>query len=329
MKNNKIIILASTIALILLTCVNISFAVPIRFAISANATPQAPFSQSMTWVERTIERRTNGAIDVQYYFLGQLGSAREQFEMVMSGDLDYVMLGPREAGRYMPELGILNGPYIFRDFDHAFKVMEGRIGQELSQKCIDELGLRIVATYEFGVRHITTTKKPIKIREDLKNLKMRVMDEPVSIAVMRAMGADATPIAFEELYLALQQGIADGQENPISNIIATNLHEVQKYLMLTGHVYNIGTGFLNEAKFQSLTPEHQEIIITTLLQGAAINDFVTMEEEERGFEIWKDIGNEIIEVDVEPFRKAVVESVYYDLMKDEWLSLFEEIQAIK
>lgn len=328
MKKNKII-LVSLVLMMLFAYAGMGIAAPIRFAISANSTPQAPFSRSMEWVERTIERRTNGEIDVQYYFLGQLGSAREQFEMVMSGDLDYVMLGPREAGRYMPELGILNGPYIFRDFDHAFKVMEGEIGQELSQKCIEQLGLRIIATHEFGVRHLTTSGKPIYSPADLRGLKMRVMDEPVSIALMRAMGGEATPIAFAELYLALQQGVADGQENPISNIIASNLHEVQKYVMLTGHVYNIGTGFLNEAKYQSLTPEQQEIIISTLREGAAISDFLTIEDEVSGFEVWKAAGNEIIEVDVEAFKKPAVESIYYDLMKDEWLELFEKIQAVE
>lgn len=306
------------------------FAGPIRFSVSANCTPEHPFSQSMKWVERTLERRTNGEIDVVYYFLGELGSAKEQLDLLMSGDLDYVMLGPREVGRYISEVGILNGPYIFRDFDHAFKVMDSSIGEELNKKCIDQLGIRIIiGVYEFGVRHLTTTNKIIKSPEDLHGVKMRVMDDPASIAIMRAMGAEAVPIAFGELYLALKQGVADGEENPISNIIATKFHEVQKYLMLTGHSYNIGCGFINEAKFQSLTPENREILVSTLLEGAALSDFLTEQAEIEGFKIWEEAGNEIIKVDVEAFKKPVVESIYYDLNKDEWKDLFEEIQAIK
>mgnify|MGYP001129938939 CR=1 FL=1 len=327
---NRIMILLILSIFTLTIFSSICFADPIRFSISANCTPEHPFSRSMKWVERTLERRTNGEIDVEYYFLGQLGSAKEQMELLMSGDLDYVMLGPREVGRYIPEVGILNGPYIFRDFDHAFKVMESSIGKELNEKCIDQLGIRIiVGVYEFGVRHLTTSKKIIKSPEDLHGEKMRVMDEPVSIAVMRAMGAKAVPIAFGELYLALKQGIADGQENPISNIIACKFQEVQKYLMLTGHVWNIGCGFINEAKYQSLTPENREIVVNTLQEGSAISDFLTEQAEIEGFKIWEEAGNEIIKVDVEAFKKPVVESIYYDLKKDEWKDLFEEIQAIE
>lgn len=326
-KRIKISILL-LVAIIFITT-NTTFAAPIKIIAAHVYAVNHPFSVSMEWVKRTLERRTNGEIQVEIYPAQQMGTVKEHVDGVISGDMDFSMLGPREVGRYVPEAGILNGPYIFRDFDHAIKVVEGEIGQEINKKMIETIGVRSIAVYEYGVRHLTTGNTIARKPEDLKGLKIRSMDDPGSMAVIRAMGGNPVPVDFAELYLALRQGIADGQENPISTILAMNFHEVQKYLMLTGHSYNIGLGLFNEAKFQILRPDLQETVLRTFREGAAINDILIELEEEEGFEKWKAAGNEIIEVDVETFMKPVVESTYYDLYKSEWKDLYERIAATK
>jgi len=326
---NKIMVIVILSMFMLIILSGTCFAASIKFIIAAGYTPQQPFSRSMEWVKRTIERRTNGEIDVEYYPGGQLGYGKELMDSVISGDIDYTMLGPREAGRYVTEIGIFNAPYIFRDFEHAYKVMEGSIGKKMEEKLLDKIGIRTVGVYEYGSRYLTTANKIVKSPKDLHGVKIRVMDEPVSIAVMQAMGAVPVPISFGELYLALKQGIVEGQENPIANIIAQSFDEVQKYLILTGHVHNMGSGYMNEAKFQSLSPRNQEILISTLMEGVAICNFLQAEDEKEGFKIWKEAGNEIIEVDVDLFKKPVAESIFYDLKKDEWKDLYEEIQAVE
>ena len=145
------------------------------------------------------------------------------------------------AGYFKPAM-VLDIPYLFSSAPVAWKVLDGKFGDELAAALLDKTGMRVLAYGETGFRNFTNSKRPIKSPEDLKGLKIRVMETPLYITLVKALGAAPTPIAWTETYTSLQQGVVDGQENPVSVIIQAKFAEVQKYLTLDGHTY--GADFL-------------------------------------------------------------------------------------
>ena len=304
---------------------------PVRMIIADVYPVGAPFPEAMEWMQEEIETRSDGEILVEYHPAGALGGATELFSSVMAGDIHYTMLGPREAGQYIPEVGILTGPYVFRDWDHAHAVLTGEIGQELADMVREELGLRVIGSnYEYGVRNLTTSNTVVQRPEDLQGVRVRAEDLRETIAMISAMGAEPVPVAFGELYTALQQGVVEGQENPIHVSIDNGFHEVQRYAILTEHVHNMGWGFINDAWFQSLSAEHQEILETTIEEAVAMNNELTREKEAAARQEWEDAGGEIIEdVDQDAFRENIEQAIYQDLMAEEWQVLYERIQNVR
>ncbi len=201
---------------------------------------------------KEIEARTGGRYKVQPFYSGSLGGERESVEAVQLGtqELTFTSTGP--IPNFVPEARILDVPFLFRDKMHARAVLDGPIGQELLTK-FDSKGFKALAWGENGVRHMTDSKRQIKEPDDLKGLKMRTMENPVHIAAYKALGIVTTPMAFPEVFTALQQGTVDGQENPLSVIMAAKFDQVQKYLALTGHVYSPCVLLMNKAMFDKLS----------------------------------------------------------------------------
>ena len=186
---------------------------------------------------REVEKRTNGRYKVQNFYAGALGAERESIEGVQLGTLDLTMTSTGPVPNFVPEVAILDIPFLFRDYAHARAVLDGPIGQDLLKK-FDAKSIKALAWGENGFRHMTNNKHPVTTPDDLKGLKMRTMENPIHIEAYRQFGILPTPMAFTEVFTALQQGMVDGQENPLSVITAAKLEQVQKYLSLTGHVYS-------------------------------------------------------------------------------------------
>ena len=195
---------------------------------------------------REVEKRTNGRYKVQTFHSGSLGAKRESVEAVQLGtqELTFTSTGP--VPNFVPDVAILDIPFLFRDYGHARAVLDGPIGQELLQKFPGK-GMVALAWAENGFRHMTNSKHAVASPEDLKGLKMRTMENPVHIQAYKAFGIIPTPMAFTEVFTALQQGTVDGQENPLSVITSAKLDQVQKYLSLTGHVYSPALFLMNKA----------------------------------------------------------------------------------
>ena len=200
---------------------------------------------------KEVEKRTGGRYKVQTFYNGSLGGERESVEAVQLGtqELTFTSTGP--IPNFVPDAKILDIPFLFRDKAHARAVLDGPIGQEMLLK-FDSKGFKALAWAENGFRHMTNSKRPVNTPDDLKGLKMRTMENPVHVAAYKGFGIITTPMAFPEVFTALQQGTVDGQENPLSVIMSAKFDQVQKYLSLTGHVYSPCVFLMNKAAFDKL-----------------------------------------------------------------------------
>ncbi|MEC8936012.1 MAG: DctP family TRAP transporter solute-binding subunit, partial [Pseudomonadota bacterium] len=187
--------------------------------------------------KETLERLSDGAFTVTEHASGSLGGEREMIEGLQIGTVDVVITSSGPLGNFVPETYVLDLPFLFENYDQARCVLDSEIGDELLAKMSDH-GLVGMAWSENGFRHLTNSQREIASPADAEGLRVRTMENAVHQEAFRQMGARPTPMAFPELFTALQQGTVDGQENPITVIVATNFWEVQDYLSLTGHVYS-------------------------------------------------------------------------------------------
>ncbi len=209
--------------------------------------------------------RTNGRYKIETFYNGSLGGERESIEAVQLGTQELAFSSTGPVPNFVPETKILDVPFLFRDKAHARAVLDGPIGQELLTK-FDAKGFKALAWAENGFRHMTNSKRDVKAPEDLKGLKMRTMENPVHIAAYKGLGIITTPMAFPEVFTALQQGTVDGQENPLSVIMSAKFSQVQKHLSLTGHVYSPCIFVMNKAAFDKLSAADK----TAFLEAAKV-----------------------------------------------------------
>jgi tripartite ATP-independent transporter DctP family solute receptor len=230
---------------------------------------------------REVEKRTNGRYKVQTFYSGSLGGERESIEAVQLGTQELTLTSTGPVPNFVPETKILDVPFLFRDKAHARAVLDGPIGQEMLAK-FDAKGMKALVWAENGFRHMTNSKRDVKVPEDLKGLKMRTMENPVHIAAYKGFGIVTTPRAFPEVFTALQQGTVDGQENPLSVIIASKFDQVQKHLSLTGHVYSPCLILMNKAAFDKLAPADKQAFLDAAKEAAKANRARVDEDDAKG-----------------------------------------------
>ena len=219
---------------------------------------------------KEVDKRTAGRYKVQTFYSGALGGERESIEAVQLGTQELAFSSTGPIPNFVPETKILDVPFLFRDKAHARAVLDGPIGQEMLKK-FDAKGFKALAWGENGVRHMTNSKRDVKAPEDLKGLKMRTMENPVHIAAYKGLGIVTTPMAFPEVFTALQQGTVDGQENPLSVIMAAKFDQVQKHLSLTGHVYSPAIFVMNKASFDKLSAADKQAFVDAAKEGVKLN----------------------------------------------------------
>ena len=310
----------------------------------AGAQKEAPASEAVTLqvghifptshvVHRSLETmvdfvatETNGGLKIEIFPLGQLGKGANLSQNVMLGTVDMATAGPGLLSRIEPTFGIWGAEYMFKDADAVFKVINSPVGEEIYEKLRTGNGVRVIGTGYLGARNLTTTDTPVKTPADLKGLKIRIPNIPYRREAFLAMGASPTPMAFQELYLGLQQGVVDGQENPFQQINSMKFYEVQKYLILTGHAQNPEMLIINDKKFSSLSDDLQK----ALLKGAEVYGKTCRElfaeEEAKLLEKLKSAGMTVIEPDNNAFREAV-KDVPAQFEKDWGEGLYKRVQA--
>jgi tripartite ATP-independent transporter DctP family solute receptor len=275
-----------------------------------------------------IEKNTQGRYKCQEFPSGSLGGEREMIEAVQLGTLDLVTTSSGPLGNFVPEVKIFDIPFLFRDYDHARKVLDGKIGQDILQK-FQAKGLVGLVWGENGFRHMTNSKRPIKTPQDAAGLKMRTMENKVHMDGYKSFGILPTPMAFTELFTALQQGTVDGQENPIPVILSAKFAQVQKHLSLTGHVYSPATIIMNPGVFNKLSDADKKVFREAAKAGAAAMRKRVNDDEARGIALLRKEGVEVVEkVDGDAFRKAIAPA-YAGYAKEFGADNIRAIQAVK
>ena len=294
-----------------------ALATALFFAAAAGAQAQTvmkigytPNVGSHYWVGATtfcteVEKGTQGRYKCQQFPASALGGEREQVEAVQLGTQDLVITSTGPVGNFVPEIKIVDIPFLFRDYAHARKVLDGPIGQDMLTKFPGK-GLIALAWTENGFRHITNNKRPIMKPEDTKGLKVRTMENKVHLDGYRTFGMMPTPMSFPEVFGALQQGTVDGQENPIPIITTAKFSQVQKYLSLTGHVYSPSLLLMSPRIWNKLGDADKKVFQDAARVSAAAQRKKVDEDDATGVAQLEKEGMQVVrEVDRKAFQDAL------------------------
>lgn len=280
-------------------------------------------------IAESVKAKTNGRIEIQSYPGGQLGGSRDMIEAVGMGTQEIVTEGAANFGQWVPSISIVEAPYIWRDVNHLMAVMAGPIGEDLNKQLVEKRGMRILGATYYGTRQLTSTDKEIKSVADMKGFKLRVPENEVFMAMAKTWGASPTPMNFNELYLALRQKVVDGQENPLPTISSGKFFEVQKYLVLTGHVMTPRLVVINDAFWQKLSEEDRAILKDAIQEGIAYNNEEILKREKDLLADFEAKGMTVITPNVEEFRQAVLNVVPAQFEEKWGKGLWQQIQDTK
>lgn len=239
--------------------------------------------------KKIVEEKTNGDIVVNIYPGGQIGHDRDLTEGIQLGTIEMGLIGTEPLTTFAPKMSVINLPYLFKDRDHAYGVLDGEIGDEIIAP-LEKQGIINLAWMENGFRNVTNSVREIETPADLKGLKIRTPNSPVSLAIFEALGANPTPMNFGEVYTALQQGTIDGQENPLALIYTSRFHEVNKYISLTRHIYSPCVLLISKKFFSSLPEDYQEIIKEAAIKARDMQRAESMRREQMYVDKLKEEG---------------------------------------
>jgi tripartite ATP-independent transporter DctP family solute receptor len=276
----------------------------------------------------TLDKNTQGRYKCQVYPASALGGEREQVEAVQIGTQDFVITSTGPVGNFVPEMKIVDIPFLFRDYDHARKVLDGKIGQDMLAK-FPSHGLVALAWSENGFRHMTNNKRAIVSAADASGLKMRTMENKVHMEGYRSFGIQPTPMAFPEVFGALQQGVVDGQENPIPVILASKFSQVQKHLSLTGHVYSPGLIITSPRIMNKLSDADKKAFYDAAAKSVAATRKKVNDDEANGIAQLEREGMQVVKkVNSASFNDAL-KGPYANYAKEFGADKIAAIQAVK
>ena len=286
-----------------------------------------PYHTQSVWAAEEIKKRSNGKFDIQVFPASSLGKETDINQGMQLGTVDMIISGPSFAARSYPRLGIAYYPFIFRDGDHLIAYSKSDVFKEMVDGYREKTGIQITAYTYYGARH-TTSNRPFTDCAGMKGLKIRVPDVPVYMATPKACGANPTPIAFAEVYLALQNGTVEAQENPLTTIEAKKFYEVQKAIMMTGHIVDGLTTQVAPHVWNKLTDAEKQMFTDVTREAAARATADIKKREAELADEFKKKGLQIVTVDRKSFADAVLKNTPLESMgfdkKD-----YDRIVAIK
>ncbi len=274
---------------------------------------------------RILNEKSGDMFDVRI-FQGTMGGQRENIEAVQEGILDLTSTSLSLLGNFGGEVGVFDLPYLFRDREQVYRVLDSEIGEEVAEP-LEAENLKLLAYWENGFRHVTNNVRPIQEPADLQGLRIRVPESPEYVATFQGFGAQAIPMAWPEVFTALQQGVIDGQENPFANIFDGRLHEVQRYLSLTSHVYAGNGVVINLSRFEGFEPQIQQWILEAAAEARPLQRQYVQDMEAFFRSQLEEGGIEVNEANVDAFIEAaqpVYEAEFYPKYGEE---LIERIRA--
>jgi tripartite ATP-independent transporter DctP family solute receptor len=273
-----------------------------------------------------VKQQSKGALAIEVYPSEQLGSDRQMAEAVALGGLDMSINSQGPLAVYNEKLLVFGLPFLFAKPEQAYTVLDGEIGDQVAADLLKR-GVRVLAYWENGFRHISNNKRPIVKPDDLKGLKIRTPEDKMTIAIFKALGANPAPLAFGELYMALSQGLFDGQENPITNIYYSKLHEVQKFISLTNHKYETCPFIISEHTWQRLPGDQQALLKEAALKFAKVHREMNLKTNEDLLKEVEKAGVKVNQADVEAMR-AATQSVYKEFEPTFGKALIDRTLAI-
>lgn len=286
-----------------------------------------PFHTQSVWAAQEIAKRTNNRYQIDVFPASQLGKESDINQGLSLGTVDMIISGPSFAARSYPPVGVGYYPYAFRDASHLMAFAKSDVFKELSAGFSEKTGHQMLALTYYGVRH-TTTNKPFKTCAEMRGLKIRVPDAPAYLATPRSCGANTTPIAFAEVYLALQNGTVDAQENPLTTIEAKKFYEVQKNIVLTGHIVDHLVTIVSKQTWSKLSDEDKKIFGAVAQEAAQRATAEIQAKEKELIDTFKQQGLTIVEVNKDEFREAVMKNVTFESLGYRKAD-YDKIQAMK
>ncbi|MDW7675965.1 MAG: TRAP transporter substrate-binding protein [Bacillota bacterium] len=267
-----------------------------------------PMNTQLIEMAKELEEKTNGRVKLDVFPEASLGGEREMIEGARIGTMDIVLSTSAVTGNFVPQMKLFDLPFLFKDRDHAVKVLNGDIGQQLLDSTTNQdlIGL---AFWENGFRNLTNSKRAVEKPEDLVGLKIRTMENPIHMDAWKALGADPTPMAFAEVFTSLQQGAIDGQENPLAIISTSRLYEVQQHLSMTNHNYSPMVLMISKQVWDSFPEDIQVTFKELALKYGEIEREMLMEAELAYMDEMTEQGMTVSNPDTTLFREKV-KSVY-------------------
>jgi len=288
-----------------------------------------PYHTEALWAASEIRKRTNGRFDITVFPASQLGNENQLNEALGFGAIDIIYVGINFVAATYPPLGISGAPFMLRDLDHWKAYRDSKLFSELVQGYDEKTRHKITALTYYGQRHVTANRR-ISKPEDMQGMKLRVPPAPLFLMFTKSVGADATPIAFSDVYTALQQGLVDGQENPLPTIMAKKFYEVQSHIVLTGHITESMVSVVGSYFWKKLTPDDQKVFADTMNEAAA-KATESIEASERILAgAFRKLGMTVVEPDREAFRKAAIPLHNDPSVGAGWTrAQYDELQALK
>ncbi|MDI6637358.1 MAG: DctP family TRAP transporter solute-binding subunit [Bacillota bacterium] len=264
-----------------------------------------PCHQALLQLSEAVKQETNGHVQISVISGGALGSELDEIEQVRMGALDMALLyGISNFQGMEPVCAVEELPFLWENREQAYAAFDGELGKKLAER-VEKHGVKILAYWENGFRNFTNNVRPIVKPEDMKGIKFRVAESAIRLDTFRQLGASAVPMPFPELFTALQQGTVDGQENPLSIIYTSRFYEVQKYLSLSGHIWNTAVLIINPARWQRLSERERRVLQDNALKYRTVARQLIKAQDEEFVSQLKKKGMIVNEVDKKAFREAV------------------------
>lgn len=285
----------------------------VKLTLGHGAAPGNPRHEAAVKFAEVAKAKSAGRIEVQVAPSAQLGDDAAMVTALRTGALDMSANSQGAVANAVPEYAAYGMPFLFSNASQAFKLLDGTLGKELSDKSAEK-GLVVLGYWDNGIRHMTNSKKPIAKVEDMKGLKMRTPPDSVLVDIMQSLGAEAQQIKFAELYVALQQGVVDGQENPLMNIHASKLYEVQKHLALTSHQFQMTPFLMSKRSWDKLSEADRKAVTEAATEATALQRKLSQESDDKLLADLKSKGVLVTTVDKSAFEKAT------GTVDDKWLA---------
>jgi tripartite ATP-independent transporter DctP family solute receptor len=286
-----------------------------------NAAPGNPKAEASLKFAELVAQKTSGRVKIEVGGSAQYGDDVEALTSMRLGTMAFSANSQGSTSGVIPQFAVLGLPFLFQDLPQAWKVLDGPVGEQLAADAKAK-GLILLALWDNGIRHTSNNVRPVEKPEDLAGVKVRTPPDPMTVDIFKALGANPTPMAFSELYIGLQQGVVDGQENPLMNIWSSKLHEVQKFISLTAHKYEATPLFASAVVFSTMPKADQQAVLEAAAEAGKLNREMSQKADNELRGKMEEAGVKFNTIDPAPFA-AKTKPVY-----DKWQAQFPDLVAL-